>query len=198
LGEIIGPVIVDQPETAPLTTTSISGTDEFPSHLLEKGSTSYGDAGIDGATTDIERAIHSFSGSDSEDAMQEAISRLDLAMRLHGQVSIDALHLLLMSGKVNEDAAFDVLWSLGQIDDHRTRPARSWLLTRALRYPSAKIREGALLGIASIDNPSAIAVLTRAIEVERHARLRRHMEKVLVQLEETVRNGPTPQKSSRC
>jgi hypothetical protein len=60
---------------------------------------------------------------------------------------------------------------------------RLWLLERSLGSLKARIRDGAILGLSSLNDPHAISYLKLAIEQEKCSELRKDMEQVLAQLE---------------
>jgi hypothetical protein len=62
-----------------------------------------------------------------------------------------------------------------------------WLLEKCLESSSIFVRDGAILGIASLDDPFAISAVRKAIEKEACEGLRQNMQAVLQQLEETAK-----------
>jgi HEAT repeat protein len=57
------------------------------------------------------------------------------------------------------------------------------LLESSIFRSSARVRDGAALGLAFLDDPHAIPYLKRAIENEKYSELREDMQMVLAQLE---------------
>ena len=60
---------------------------------------------------------------------------------------------------------------------------RLWLLERGLYSASARARDGAVLGLAFLNDPLAVEPLKAAIKREINPELRQDMEQVLAQLE---------------
>ena len=71
----------------------------------------------------------------------------------------------------------------GRIDHPSTHKKRMSALIRGLQHPLPRVRDGAALGLASLDNPQATPALRRAIKQEQCEELREDMEQVLEQLE---------------
>lgn len=119
-----------------------------------------------------------------EDGMESSFSRmLLLFVREYGDVSIKALADLIIGEKVNPEVAAEALRWLGHLEHQPTYCSRLWLLEASLVCSSARIRDGAVLGIASMDDPSARVYLERAARREEISELRTDMEQVLKQLE---------------
>jgi hypothetical protein len=62
-----------------------------------------------------------------------------------------------------------------------------WLLERSLGSRSSRIRDGAVLGLAFLDDAAAIPYLRQVIDREPVKELRADMEQVLAQLESSLR-----------
>jgi hypothetical protein len=118
-----------------------------------------------------------------EDGMESGFSEeLESLVRAYGSDVKDILSRLLEDENVSTKAWSEATRSLGRIDDPSSREARLWVLEKGLTARSATVRDGAALGIASMDDPSAIPYLQRAIEVETVSELRADMQEVLSQL----------------
>jgi len=123
-----------------------------------------------------------------EDGRESEFSRA--LMRLVNEYSVDAvagLANLIIEEKVNPEIAAEALRWLGQIDHPASYLLRRWLLERSLHCSSARVRDGATLGLAFLDDPHAITYLRQAIEQEQVPELRADMEQVLMQLESAER-----------
>jgi len=119
-----------------------------------------------------------------EDGMENDFAReLIRLIRQHGNRAIGALTHLIVTEKVNAGVASEALRWLGCMDDPNTYRDRLWLLERSLYCSSARVRDGAALGIAFMDDPRATEHLREAIKRERVAELKRDLEQVLEQLE---------------
>lgn len=118
-----------------------------------------------------------------EDGMESGFSKeLESLVRRYGSVSRDVLSRLLQGGNLSASVWAEALRCLGRIDDPNSREARLWVLEKGLTSRSPLVRDGAALGIASMDDPSAIPYLQRAIEAETVRELRADMLEVLAQL----------------
>ena len=123
-----------------------------------------------------------------EDGMESEFSKGFVSMvRKYGDVAIEVIARLIVYGKVNQEVASEALRWLGDIDHASTYDKRLWLLERSLRCSSARIRDGAALGLAYLDDPHAIRYLKQAIQQEPCEELREDMKQVLAQLLESER-----------
>lgn len=103
-----------------------------------------------------------------------------------GESAVDALTSIVFYRSVNEGLAAESLELLGRMNERITHGRRLWLLESALFSNSARIRDAASLGLASLDDPHAIPYIRKAIEEEHCNELREDLEQVLEQLEETL------------
>lgn len=103
-----------------------------------------------------------------------------------GEPAIDALTGVIFYRSVNEGLASQSLELIGRMNDLITHSRRLWLLESALFSSSARIRDAASVGLASLDDPHAIPYIRRAINEESYAELREDMNQVLKQLDETL------------
>jgi hypothetical protein len=104
-----------------------------------------------------------------------------LVMNKGDSALLEISHLIL-NEKVAPELASEALRWLGRVDDSNTYSCRSWLLQKSLGCSSAYVRDGAALGISSMNDVSAIPFLEKAIECEKCAELKRDLEEVLAQL----------------
>lgn len=123
-----------------------------------------------------------------EDGMEGEFSKALISLiKEYGVDAIEALAHFIIEEKVNPEVASEALRWLGQIDHPVSYRRRLWLLERSLRCSSARVRDGAALGLAFLDDPHAIPYLKQAIQQEQVSELRVDMEQVLAQLESTHR-----------
>lgn len=123
-----------------------------------------------------------------EDGMESEFSKgLVDVVKNYGVAAIEALAPLIIDEKVNPEVASEALRWLGRINHPVSYHRRLWLLERSLRCSSARVRDGATLGLAFLDDPHAITYLRQAIQQEKISELRADMEQVLAQLESTHR-----------
>lgn len=104
----------------------------------------------------------------------------------HGNVAVNLLGELAASQAVSNEVMSEALRWVGRINDSRTRWARLQLLGRLLSSQSSKVRDGAALGLASLDDPRAIPYLQQAIQREGIEDLRSDLELVLTQLQDAM------------
>ena len=90
---------------------------------------------------------------------------------------------LILQENANSEDVYDAMRWLGHAHDLSTHKERLNLLQQGLCYPSVRVRDGAALGLASLDDPRAISSLKQAIGCERVGELKTDMIQVLEQLE---------------
>jgi HEAT repeat protein len=119
-----------------------------------------------------------------EDGMESEFSNELVALvEKHDDAAIKAIAHFITSEIVNDEVASEALRWLGRLDHPTTYHARLRLLERSLFCSSARIRDGAALGLAAMDDPHAITCLEQAIQREKNAELREDLTQVLTQLE---------------
>ena len=122
-----------------------------------------------------------------EDGMENEFSRELLSlMERHENSAVDAVGELILSENVSPAVASEALRWLGGMDDATTYQKRLWLLEKCLFSSSPVVRDGAVVGVASMDDPSAIPYLRKARDKEPLNDLRKDMGQVLEQLQETL------------
>lgn len=123
-----------------------------------------------------------------EDGMESECSRglISLVGR-YGSAAVRTLATLIINERLSVEFASMALKQLGHIQDDTTYYDRIWLLEKALLSRSPRIRDAALLGLASLDDPNALPYIERAIRVERIGELRNDMQQVVYQLKATER-----------
>ena len=104
----------------------------------------------------------------------------------HGKAVIEIISYLFLYKEVNPEVLCEALRWLGRIDQVDSHSYRLWLLEKSLESPFIFVRDGAILGIASLDDPCAIPAVHKAIEKENCEELQKNMQDVLQQLEETA------------
>lgn len=108
--------------------------------------------------------------------------RLISAIQTYGAPAISAIGDLIFRKTTNPEVASMALQYLGGVEQPTTYIKRLTILVRALKHPSAEVKEGAVLGIDLMGEPAAIPYLIAAIEQERDLSLRKDMQVVLSQL----------------
>jgi hypothetical protein len=135
------------------------------------------------------RAITLFASAKEqifEDGMESDFSReLIEFIRSYGRASMEVIIRRVLSDWLNPEVTSETLRVVGRIHHPTTYRDRLWLLERGLYSASARVRDGAVLGLAYLDDPIAITPLKFAIERELTPELRQDMTQVLSQLEDT-------------
>ena len=128
-----------------------------------------------------------FKASDEqnfEDGMETEFSqKLIFLIKEYADEAIEIITGIIIYERVNAEVATEALRWLGNIDHAPSYRFRLWLLERSLSCSKARIRDGAILGLSSLNDPHAISYLKLAIEQEKCTELRKDMEQVLAQLE---------------
>ncbi len=113
----------------------------------------------------------------------------------YGRSAMETIIPIILSEHTNTEVVSETLRVIGRINHETTYRDRLWLLERGLYSSSARVRDGAILGLAFLNDPLAIAPLKSAIEREQISELRHDMEQVLTQLEGN-KNGISAKKDS--
>jgi len=114
------------------------------------------------------------------DGLEEAIER-------YGEKALRAIEDVILSKKTNTAIAMEALQCIGHTESRKWHDERRKMLERCLlESPSAWVRDGAGLGIASLDNPESIIALKRAIRKEDSIALKDDLTMVLNQLQDTL------------
>jgi len=131
-----------------------------------------------------------------EDGMESNFSRnLSEFIVSFGHSAMETIISIILSEQTNNEVASETYRILGRLTHKTTYRDRLWLLERGLYSASARVRDGAILGLAFLNDPIAIAPLKSAIEREQISELRHDMEQVLTQLEGN-KNGVSAKKDS--
>ncbi len=132
-----------------------------------------------------------------EDGMESDFSRNLLGFIVSfGHSAMDAIIPIILSDLINTEVASEALRVIGHLNDNTTYRDRLWLLERGLYSASARVRDGATIGLANLNDPLAIEPLKSAVEREPIIELRDDMKQVLYQLEGN-KNVITPKKDSQ-
>jgi hypothetical protein len=119
-----------------------------------------------------------------EDGMESNFSKhLHSFIKMHQEDALEVITCLVVYEKVDAEIASEALRQMGHFEEGKTYEYRRWLLERSLTLPSARIRDGAMLGLASMDDKHAIPYLQNAIALEQCSELKNDMKQVLDQLE---------------
>lgn len=119
-----------------------------------------------------------------EDGMDSRFAReLDQAFHAFGPAMFIPLSLLAIHGHTN--ATSELLRWVGYMEDDPTIGCRREVLLIGLERQDVAVRDSAVLGIASMDDPFFMLPLTKALKQEVSEGLRESMLQVLEQLRET-------------
>ena len=119
-----------------------------------------------------------------EDGMESDFSQSLLSfIRSFGHSAMEVIIPIMRSEQTNTEIASEAFRILGRLNNKTTYRERLWLLERGLYSVSARVRDGAVLGLAFLNDPLVVAPLKAAIDRERIPELRKDMEQVLAQLE---------------
>jgi hypothetical protein len=132
-----------------------------------------------------------------EDGMESDFSRnLSEFIISFGHLAMETIIPIILSERTNTEVASEAFRILGRLNHKITYRDRLWLLERGLYSASARVRDGAVLGLAFLNDSLAIAPLKSAIERERIPELRKDMEQILTQLEGNE-NGISAKKDTK-
>jgi hypothetical protein len=118
--------------------------------------------------------------SGSESVLSRWITSL---IETYEDAAVSSIEELLDSGRANVEVAVEALRQLGKVEHLPTKKYRLSVLQNNLLSQSARIRFGAALGLAAMNDRNAISALEQAFEAESYPRLRRTIRDVLDQLE---------------
>ena len=116
---------------------------------------------------------------------QFAAQLIELINR-HGEAAFDVLTALIASMKVDTEVISEALRWIGRIEERQFYDKRRWLLEYALGNPSAKVRDGSILGLGAMDDPHALPFVKKAHASEKNTLLRQNMQLLIDQLGETL------------
>ena len=125
---------------------------------------------------------------DLEPGMENAFSQgLEKLIARHGESALSEIQNVILGERTKSAIAMEALQYIGRMDSSAWERQRRSLLERCLlRSRSAWVRDGAGLGLASLDNPESIDVIELAIEKESSCSLKKDLESVLEQLQNTL------------
>ena len=101
----------------------------------------------------------------------------------HGQAAFRAIADYLFSGNAKPDVVSEALRWFADFNDASTLSQRWAILQRTLKDRSPRVRDGAILGFAALDDPRARSLLLEARNLEQIGELRALIDQVVAQLE---------------
>lgn len=121
-----------------------------------------------------------------EDGIETEFSKTLIEyIKQNGNYGVLEIYYLINTKELPGYLIDEALRWIGRIDDPRTYNERLKLLHKCLQYPDPLVRDGAILGLASMDNPISIHYIRLAIDREYSPELKQDMKQVLKQLKET-------------
>ncbi len=135
----------------------------------------------------IDQEIEGLFQAAKEEAFEDGVEtyfsrRLVSLVKKYGDSAMELVSYLIDYEKVNPEVAAEALRWLGSMDHPATYQYRLWLAERSLRCSSSRVRDGAILALAYLDDPHAISPLKQAIERENIEELREDMSQILASL----------------
>lgn len=122
---------------------------------------------------------------DFEDGFETAFTRrLASTIRENEDWAVEAVSYIILREKCSTEVASEALRAIGRMEHHATHRYRRWLLEAALDCDSPKVRDGAGLGLAYMDDVHAQPYLQEAIAKETCSELREDLKQVLQYLGE--------------
>jgi hypothetical protein len=112
--------------------------------------------------------------------------RLLVLLAERGREAVQSIAIYLFSGQANPDVSSEALRWLAEFHDPATLSQRWSIFQRSLQDPSPRVRDGAILGFAALDDARALPVLADALSLEQITELRRLIEQVVDQLHSTT------------
>lgn len=108
-----------------------------------------------------------------EDGMLTPFSRgVAVFIELFGREAIRAIREAWISGRFKPEPLAEALRVAGRIEDPETQDQRLLLLAEALNHHSPRVRDAAVLGMASLEDKRALGYLDRAARQENLPELR--------------------------
>jgi hypothetical protein len=142
----------------------------------------------------VEKIFEQGASEVFQDGMYSQFSRSLIAMlEQYGRTAFQAIAEYVFSGSGNADVISEALRWLADFDDSATLPQRWAILQRTLADRSPRIRDGAILGFAALDDPRARSLLLETEKSEPIPELRRLIRQVVDQLNATYAD-PSPQR----
>ena len=119
-----------------------------------------------------------------EDGVESSFSnKLQSFIKEHGNDGLLVLPPIFINEKVNAEIISEALRWIGRLEHPDTHYFRLWLLEKCLFCNSPSIRDGAILGLAAMNDPAAISYIKKAIEKEPISALQQDMKEIVSQLE---------------
>jgi hypothetical protein len=120
------------------------------------------------------------------DGVHSSFSRgLMRVLQQRGAAALRAIAEYLAVDDASPEVISEALRWLGDFGDEETLRHRWVILQRTIRHRSARVRDGAIIGFAAMDQPQTKSILIEARDREPVTELKRLIEQVLQQLDMT-------------
>lgn len=151
---------------------------------------------VDPKVADAVEAVFALGATEIfHDGQETDFSRQLIALlERTGSAGLNAIADYIFSGSRNPDVVSEALRRLGETADTIARREKFGILQQSLKDVSPKIRDGAILGFAALDDPRARGILTKADATEILPELKRLIGDVIAQLDRTA-HANTPAES---
>mgnify|MGYP003381382408 CR=1 FL=1 len=127
-----------------------------------------------------------------QDGLNSQFSRsLISLLATHRGAALQAVAQYLFTGSAKPDVKSEALRWIAEYRDSATAHESLRILRRSLLDSSPRVRDGAILGLASIDDPRALPLLREARQAEGVAELGRLIDSVVEQLIATANAAST-------
>jgi hypothetical protein len=137
---------------------------------------------------DLERLFAESRYDVFEDGMNSEFGRRLVAMvRTYGNSVLLEINALLRSAVTSKSVAAECLRVLGLIKDRSTHAFRRWILADFLNAKRILVRDAAIVGLSSLDDPAVLPSLRLALQNESSAELRSDLDQLREQLENPER-----------
>jgi len=117
-------------------------------------------------------------GMDSD--FSRGLTRLILTRR---DAALLELNVLVRGLRTPANLVAEALRTLGRISDKETHAFRRWILADLLDARSVTVRDGAIVGLANLDDPSVKKLVESRLPQEPSEQLRQDLKQLLDQLE---------------
>ena len=136
---------------------------------------------------EVRRLFDEGAGEFFQDGLHSHFSHclLNLLAR-NGGAALHAIAQYLASDAARDDVVSEALRWIADYQDPATMSERGRLLRRSLQKSSPRVRDGAVLGLSTMDDPRAIPSLEEARRTESIHELRRLIDAVIEQLRATA------------
>jgi len=133
---------------------------------------------------ELERLFAECQDEIFEDGMDSDFSRrLARLILTRRDAALLELNVLVRSARTPPNLVAEALRTLGGISDKNTHAFRRWILADLLAARSVTVRDGAIVGLANLDDPSVKKMVESRLPHEPSEQLRQDLKQLLDQLE---------------